>query len=587
MSLHLKRHHPTHYCEVQVVKDDDDSAQPQCSKNANKPIHWQSRITDAFCSVEPYRKNNPRYKACEEALARFLCLDLQPLSIVSSPHFLQLLKTLDPKFVPLSASQFSRVVIPTLYEKTKSKVKDSLSKADHLSVTTDAWTGCHNRSYISVTIHFIDGLWNLKHYCLQIQEITESHTAVNLADDLRNSLEQWESLDRVVMITTDNAANISNAVVKELKLPHFGCVGHVLQLSIGKAFKLGPVDCVLGKVKRLVAHFQRSNNETYALREKQAVLQLPKHELIQECVTRWSSCYRMLERVLEQRQALYAVLLENKEKHVRALLPDAGEWGVIEDLISILKPFSDATQVLSGSKYATISLLAPVLYKLIHVTLKVEGKDSTILKSIKNAICTDLKSRYESLEVQRLLNIAAFLDPRFKQLDPFVAEVDREDVVEQVITEILLNCDQEIQDDQDNDTVELVALMDDDQQLEETGPAIKKRKEGVLSRLLGDVISTKTSSKPTYLEVIRSEVHCYRHEMIAELNDDPLRWWSTREIQYIHLKKVVKKYLCMPATSVRSEEVFSTAGNVLTHKRNRLLPANVNRLVFLHENLVD
>ena len=186
-----------------------------------------------------------------------------------------------------------------------------------------------------------------------------------------------------------------------------------------------------------------------------------------------------------------------------------------------------------------------------------------------------------------MLNIAAFLDPRFKQLDPFVAEVDREDVVEQVITEVLLNCDQEIQDDQDNDTVELVALMDDDQQLEETGPAIKKRKEGVLSRLLGDVISTKASSKPTYLEVIRSEVHCYRHEMIAELNDDPLRWWSTREIQYMHLKKVVKKYLCMAATSVRSEEVFSTAGNVLTHKRNRLLPANVNRLVFLHENLVD
>ena len=144
-------------------------------------------------------------------------------------------------------------------------MKDSPSKADHLSVTTDAWTGCHNHSYISVTIHFIDGLWNLKHYCLQIQKITESHTAVNLANDLRNSLEQWESLDRVVMITTDNAANISNAVVKESKLPHFGCVGHVLQLSIGKAFKLGHVDRVLGKVKRLVAHFQRSNNETYAL----------------------------------------------------------------------------------------------------------------------------------------------------------------------------------------------------------------------------------------------------------------------------------------------------------------------------------
>ena len=51
----------------------------------------------------------------------------------------------------------------------------------------------------------------------------------------------------------------------------------------------------------------------------------------------------MLERVLGQQQALYAVLMENKEKHVRFLLLDAGKWGVIKSLNSILKPFSDAT----------------------------------------------------------------------------------------------------------------------------------------------------------------------------------------------------------------------------------------------------
>ena len=90
----------------------------------------------------------------------------------------------------------------------------------------------------------------------------------------------------------------------------------------------------------------------------------------------------MLEKVLEQQQALYAVLMENKEKHVRGLLPDAGEWSIIEDLISIRKPFSNATQVLSGSKYATISLLAPIQYKLIiYKTLKAEDADSVLPKS--------------------------------------------------------------------------------------------------------------------------------------------------------------------------------------------------------------
>jgi len=101
------------------------------------------------------------------------------------------------------------------------------------------------------------------------------------------------------------------------------------------------------------------------------------------------------------------------------------------------------------------------------------------------------------------------------------------------------------------------------------------------------VITTNSSKKPTNLEVIKSEIWCYRHDVIADLNDDPLKWWSAREVQYAHLIKVAKKYLCMPATSVRSEEVFSTAGNVLTHKRNRLLSENVNQLVFSHENFMD
>ena len=225
LSKHLEQHHPTEYTEIQVNSDansDDHSQQPQCS---GKLARSQTRITDTYPSLEPYRKNNPRYKACEEALANIVCLDLQPLSVVSSTPFLQLLKTLDPKFTPASASHSTRVVIPNLYDQTKSKVKDSLRKADYLSVTTDAWSGCHNRSYISVTAHFVNPSWNLKHYCLQVQEITESHTAVNLADDLRNSLEQWETLDQLVTITTDNAANITNATVNELELPHFGCVG--------------------------------------------------------------------------------------------------------------------------------------------------------------------------------------------------------------------------------------------------------------------------------------------------------------------------------------------------------------------------
>ena len=51
------------------------------------------------------------------------------------------------------------------------------------------------------------------------------------------------------------------------------------------------------------------------------------------------------------------------------------------------------------------------------------------------------------------------------------------------------------------------------------------------------------------------------------------------------MANLARRYFSIPATSVHSEEVFSVAGNVLCEKRNRLLPENVDKLVFLHENL--
>ena len=48
---------------------------------------------------------------------------------------------------------------------------------------------------------------------------------------------------------------------------------------------------------------------------------------------------------------------------------------------------------------------------------------------------------------------------------------------------------------------------------------------------------------------------------------------------------LAKQYFYIPATTVHWEETFSVAGSVLSEKRNRLLPENVDKLVFLHENV--
>lgn len=49
------------------------------------------------------------------------------------------------------------------------------------------WTGCHNRGYISLSAHFVND-WEMHHHCLQTREVVSSHTAENLAEEIRYSL---------------------------------------------------------------------------------------------------------------------------------------------------------------------------------------------------------------------------------------------------------------------------------------------------------------------------------------------------------------------------------------------------------------
>ena len=65
-----------------------------------------------------------------------------------------------------------------------------------------------------------------------------------------------------------------------------------------------------------------------------------------------------------------------------------------------------------------------------------------------------------------------------------------------------------------------------------------------------------------------------------------MEWWECHQQLYPHLAKMAQKYSGVVATSVPSEQLFSTAGNIVTAKRAALDPGNVEKLIFLHENLL-
>ena len=61
-------------------------------------------------------------------------------------------------------------------------------------------------------------------------------------------------------------------------------------------------------------------------------------------------------------------------------------------------------------------------------------------------------------------------------------------------------------------------------------------------------------------------------------------WWKANEDRFPKMSKLARKYLCIPATSVASERVFSTSGNIVNAKRSKMMSEYVDILTFLAKN---
>ncbi len=88
--------------------------------------------------------------------------------------------------------------------------------------------------YMSLTVHYIDEEFQLKSRCLQTSYFPQDHTGDAIAQGLKEMLAAWDlKEEQQVCVTTDNAANIVNAVSIN-KWSRLQCFGHRLHLAIGE-----------------------------------------------------------------------------------------------------------------------------------------------------------------------------------------------------------------------------------------------------------------------------------------------------------------------------------------------------------------
>ncbi|XP_028825346.1 uncharacterized protein LOC114784255 [Denticeps clupeoides] len=191
------------------------------------------------------------------------------------------------------------------------------------------------------------------------------------------------------------------------------CFGHRLHLAIENAVKGDSrISRATGVCKKLVCDFSHSWKKRVALEKAQKRLNLPVHELITECQTRWGSRVLMINRILEQQKALHKVLSE--DRNTRHLILGYQDLDVQESVSKALGPLLELTDALSTEDYISVSHIKPVLSLFNTTILAPEEGDTDMTKSLKKNILEYFNSKYEERVSQELLDLESFLDPRYK-----------------------------------------------------------------------------------------------------------------------------------------------------------------------------
>ena len=161
LNYHLKHSHPDVHKEL-LGETSKGKAQMK-----------QLTVEGSIAKSVPYGKESVRYKQLVNATAGFICEGLQPVRVVDEPTFRNLLSLADPRFVLPHRTSFSEKVLPEKYLAVRTSIEHELAAVEcKYTITCDIWTSQQQqKSYLSLTCHYINKDFKLKSCCLQTREV--------------------------------------------------------------------------------------------------------------------------------------------------------------------------------------------------------------------------------------------------------------------------------------------------------------------------------------------------------------------------------------------------------------------------------
>ncbi|CAB4428634.1 unnamed protein product [Rhizophagus irregularis] len=304
-------------------------------------------------------------------LTNWIILEDLPFTIVEG-WLKWILKKVTGGFHLVSADTIRRDIIQYHID-IRTTIQKILKKTlGKLSLSLDIWTSTVVKSYMGITVHFIDNSWHLQQITLDFIELEGSHTGKNIAEELITVLNLYDISKKELKPEIDK---IWNLIVKSRSSSQ--CRKKFSEIS-----KLNGVDDLL------------------------PILDVP---------TRWNSTYDMVKRALDLKVVFDKIILASEFSDLNNIKLSQSDWTSLENIAAFLRCFAKLSTEMCASTYPTISAVYPMYNLLMGHAEKKMNKDKTPnnIALAANAAWNKLYEYYNKAS-EETHYIATILDPRWK-----------------------------------------------------------------------------------------------------------------------------------------------------------------------------
>lgn len=472
-------------------------------------------------------------RAVLESFIDFVTLDLRPYNAVNGDGMIRLLQT----FMRLGSIHgcLDQKAIQRVLPALRDELKAALLNERNISITLDLWQDKYKRiSYLGMTSHYYIEINNAimlqdKIICMQPCEPGLVKDADFIRRKIRNKLDDLKINDFFDKITfiTDRGSNIRKALNDVQRL---NCFPHFFNNIVKAACKIDVVKSIIDRCKSLVRYFKitGSNNR------------LPT-ALISGCETRFNYIHFTFKSILCNWDKIDEILRGlNEIGRLQCIV--YSELKAINDYLAI---FVEWTKLASASKKSS-------LYKVwigIHAILQHTGISETehpIVSLMKVKAFNYIKGKFVLTKLHRF---ATFLHPSYKSLK-FAS-------IEQV---------RQTHQDLRNEIREINIDSIDNRRFSSSSSSSS-------SSLLA--FADQTEDNDEIIEYLQFKCP-------SDVDLDVLQWWNSKKSEFPKLSKFALNIHSIPSSSIPSERLFSTSGNVITEKRTRLNPNSIENILILH-----